>query len=135
MFSDYEARQATNSANESLYSEVVITDGEEALLKDYIEQSFQQIESVLGGALECDMDFSSTGANITIVKSKAASGGNKATGSFVKSMEEAAAAYCMYKWLLNKLPERGGTYQNMFADMCVVCKKLAWKRLKPDMNE
>lgn len=135
MFSDYEARQATDSANENMYSEVVITDGDEALLKDYIEQSFQKIESVLGGALEYDIEMCDDHVVITLGTGKEAAFNGKATTGFSKSLEEASASFCMYKWLLNKLPERSGTYQNMFADMTVVCNKLAWKRVKPKMEE
>jgi len=138
MFSEYEARQASNGTDENLFLEVRLTDGEDLLLRTYIEQALQQLEGVLGGALEEDVDFGDSdaeSASLTIGKGLAAAGGGNSTKSFIKSIEEAASAFCMYKWLLNKLPERSATYQNMFTDMSAVCKKIAWKRVRPNMDE
>ena len=136
LLSEYEAEQAESGA----FANILLTDSEDELLKQYIGQAIAKIEESLQGAIVSIVDLNADvqGENVITLEmsnSFAVTGGGRATGSFVNSINETCATYCIYMWLLNKLPERSKAYQNMFEDMKGACRALAWKRIKPKMEE
>lgn len=141
LLSEYEAEQAEGG----MFTQVVLTDSENELLKEYAQQALQQIEGKLQGVIESVMELEGEEVNekgetesvavIEISDALNVVSGARKTGSFIGSICETAAVYCMYMWLLNKLPERSKAYQNMFADLSDATRAIAWKRLKPRMEE
>ena len=128
--SAFDARRATTTSGESLYDEVRITDADEAVVKEYINQAAHIIEGQMSSVLDVEGLYESTQITWTIHEdaSRRQTGINRA---FLNTAQEAMAMYALYRWMENKLPETSKSYDNVFTTLLDAAMKIIKTKAKP----
>lgn len=133
MLSSFDGREALTQSGESNYKQLRITSQETDLLKTYIGQAVNNIESKLGGAIE---SVSSTD-NADKVSFAFASDSSRRSGNssvFKRCLLETIVAFVMKRWYEDKASDRSNAYHALYEDMLISAKNIAYKKTKPTLD-
>lgn len=130
MLSAFEGREAKGGDGNSLFTSVVITDGDEQVMRAYFAEGAHLVEGMVRSRLDEDgTDINDEEASYNFINSMA----SKSKLCFSNGVKEALAAYGMHRWLADKLPQRSDAYKQMWLDLVHTAVKVVLVKQRPKM--
>ena len=129
LISAFDARESITGSGESNYKQMRITTQEDELLKTYIGQGANFIESKLTGILGV-----ATTATDSISFNLMSTDRGAGESTIKRSISETIVAYTLQRWYEDKSPDKSKAYNALFTDMLEATKAIAYRKTHPTLT-
>ena len=129
LISAFDARESITGSGESNYKQMRITTQENELLKTYIGQGANFIESKLTGILGVATTATDS-ISFNLLSTDRSAGEN----TIKRSISETIVAYTLQRWYEDKSPDKSKAYNALFTDMLEATKAIAYRKTHPTLN-
>lgn len=129
LLSEYEGRDARDANGVSIFDKVLVTEQDEDLVRPYITQGIDSLESALGSLLD-DSSKSADGKTVILELKGNTPTAKKAT-EITTTMEEVVTAHVMFNWFSERKPDRVEFYKLLIETMTNTAIRLVAQRKKP----
>ena len=122
--SAYDARDAVDANGETQFVSNRMTDSDLPAVEEWTREAAHILESRMAPVLTCDGEYDEVGVTWSVIHDCKGNG-------FVKSAEEALAAWVLSQWFANRQTAMSERYAGVWANMSLAAVKLLKVRKRP----